>query len=159
MATNCDEQQGGMFGGSCFELRDCPTPAPKAMLPVLLVRDLGASLRFFRQIGFSVIFTVDSAQCFSQGEVLEDAVFASIACSSNEILLEQSGTTLSDDVLSRGGDSLSPTHLHNIPVCDVLDRVAKAQVVKGPTRSSRGMQELCIKDLDGHLLCFASAAA
>mmetsp|Transcript_13915 Transcript_13915/g.36083 ORF Transcript_13915/g.36083 Transcript_13915/m.36083 type:complete len:176 (+) Transcript_13915:3-530(+) len=136
-------------------------PASTGIIPNLLVTDMRASLAFYCDLlGFSVIFTVDEAQGFSMGEVREGAVFASVKWDGHELML-QTVASLADDLpgcftasstAGRGGTF----YFRGYDPAPLVSRLPNGVHVKGPDLSWYGMNELYIRDPDGHILCLGT---
>jgi predicted lactoylglutathione lyase len=131
-------------------------------LPVLLVRDVSSSLRFYRALGFAINFAVDDLQCLSQGEVLEGATFASLSHADSELMLQSA--MCADGKRPGIADvprSASPetVHLHGFQPLQVLAHAKEAQACAASIITSQGTLEIHVNDPDGHLLCFVSGEA
>jgi predicted lactoylglutathione lyase len=138
-----------------------PPPKPQT-LPVLLVRDVPSSLRFYRTLGFVINFAVDDSQCFSQGEVLEGATFASLSHADSELMLQSAtradGKRLGDADVPRPA-SPETVHLHGFKLLEVLAHAKEAQACAASITTPHGTLEIHVNDPDGHLLCFVPSAA
>jgi catechol 2,3-dioxygenase-like lactoylglutathione lyase family enzyme len=155
---------GGLGAWLALRRASLAAKAPRgAIVPCLLVRDLQASLRFYRDLlGFKLVFTVDGAKGFAD-KVLDGAVFASLSCACGEIMLQSVGSFAEDlpSVFSpasvpQASGTLYMRCVPGLDASDVITRVPAEHVVKGRTVSWYGMNELYVKDPDGHILCFAS---
>ncbi|MFN8256133.1 MAG: VOC family protein [Bacteroidales bacterium] len=120
----------------------------KSVSPNIFVKDISATIEFYRQLGFNIVTTVPE-----EG----DLVFAMMACG-NVIFMFQTFKSLGDDLpmISRkdGGSLLLYIQIEGIRnfFAKIKDRV---KIVKGLEKTFYGATEFSIEDNNGYLLTFA----
>lgn len=142
-------------------LKSRAAPSSTAISPNLLVTDMRASLAFYCDLlGFSVAFTVDDAKGFSMGEVREGTVFASLKWEGHEIMLQTAASLAADlpehftstSTAGRAGT----LYLRGYDPAPLEPRLPNGVRVKGPELAWYGMNEMYVRDPDGHLLCLGA---
>jgi len=116
--------------------------------PNIFVRDINATIEFYREIGFEVVTTVPE-----QG----DLVFAMMACG-NVTFMFQIFDSLGSEfpVISRQDGGSLLLYIQTKDIRQFHDKIKdKVNIVKGIEKTFYGATEFSIQDINGYLLTFA----
>lgn len=120
----------------------------KSVSPNIFVRDIQATIDFYRQLGFEVVTTVPE-----QG----DLIFAMMVCGEVTFMF-QTFESLGDDlptVLRQNGGSLL-LYIQTSGIRRFFDQIkSRVKVVKPLEKTFYGATEFTIEDNNGYLLTFA----
>lgn len=126
------------------------------IIPNLLVTDIRHSIAFYREIlDMTLIMAVSKDREILSGD---DGVpaFAILEWNGGQLML-QTAASLADELAVYDADR-KPTasgtiYFRDIHPKDVLDRVPKDSIIKGPALQWYGMMELYFHDPDGYVIC------
>ncbi|MCO4747386.1 MAG: VOC family protein [Proteobacteria bacterium] len=125
-----------------------------------MVTDLARSVAFYTDVlGFELAMSVDGAQGYAPGSLLPDAVFATLRWGKQELML-QTNASLAEDVPTVFAPDAQPTpagtlYLRGFDPNSV--DVPADHIIKPLERAWYGMNELYLRDPDGHVICLAMA--
>lgn len=120
----------------------------KSVSPNIFVRDIQATIDFYRELGFEVVTTVPE-----QGDI----IFAMMVCGEVTFMF-QTFESLGDDlptVLRQNGGSLL-LYIQTSGIRRFFDQIkSRVKVVKPLEKTFYGATEFTIEDNNGYLLTFA----
>ncbi len=120
--------------------------------PNIFVKDINASIDFYKQLGFSVIASVPE-----QG----DLVWAMMTCG-NVTFMFQTFESLGEDLpmISRHNGGSLLLYIQTTEIRKFFDAIKdKVKVVKGIEKTFYGATEFSIEDNNGYVLTFAEDEA
>ena len=128
-----------------------------AIVPNLAVSDLARSLTFYTDVlGMTVTMTVDAAQNFAHGEILPEAVFATLDLDGSMLMLQQVESLAAEVpgvARERPVARNSTVYFRGSDPDVVATRLESGSLLKGPEEQWYGMREVYLTDPDGHVLC------
>ncbi|MEM1452765.1 MAG: VOC family protein [Planctomycetota bacterium] len=134
------------------------------IVPNLMVSDMSRSVAFYRDLlGMTVSMSVDADQGYSPGELRDGAVFAVVEWNDAQLML-QTQQSLAEELpeFAAPRDPSAPpsgtVFFRGYDPASVADRVPAEHHVKGPETTWYGMNELTLRDPDGHLVTLAFPA-
>ena len=119
-----------------------------SLSPNIFVKDINASIDFYKQLGFSVIASVPE-----QG----DLVWAMMTCG-NVTFMFQTFESLGEDLpmISRNNGGSLLLYIQTTEIRKFFDTIKdKVKVVKGIEKTFYGATEFSIEDNNGYVLTFA----
>jgi len=120
----------------------------ESLSPNIFVKDMNATIAFYKALGFELVMTVPE-----QG----DFVWVMMTCGSVSFMFQtfaSLGDTLPDVSRSDGGSLLLYIKLKNIRA--LFDRIKNSvTVLQGLEKTFYGATEFSIKDINGFILTFA----
>lgn len=120
----------------------------KSVSPNLYVKDINATVEFYKQLGFTVTATVPDEAPF---------VFVMMTCG-EVIFMFQTLESLGDDLpgISRQGGGSIMLYLQTSNIRNFYAQIKdKVKVIKGIEKTFYGATEFCVEDNNGFVLCFA----
>lgn len=132
------------------------------IIPNLIVADMDRSIAFYRDLlGMKVAMSVDADQGYSPDGLRENSVFAAVEWDGAQLML-QTRDSMAEE-MPEFGNAAPATHWGTVffrgyDPTDVAERVPAEHHVKGPEVTWYGMNELTLRDPDGHLVTLATPA-
>lgn len=131
------------------------------IVPNLMVRDVGRSIRFYRDtLGMSLAMTVSPDREVGWPGDGEGAAFALLEWEGAQLML-QTAASLSAELPAAFEADPTPApsgtiYFRGLHPDEVFERLAPGEIVKGPAPSWYGMTELYVRDPDGYVLCLGA---
>lgn len=127
------------------------------IVPNLIVTDMAQSVAFYRDIlGFTVKFAVTPDRTMAEED--GDAAFTILEWDGAEIML-QTEESLNGEL---SVDAIPPTrpwgtvYLRGMHPKEAIGHLDARAILKGPETTWYGMNELYVRDPDGHILCIGA---
>jgi len=129
------------------------------IIPNLIVADMDRSIAFYRDLlGLKDTMSVSAAKDYSPDGLVDNAVFAALNWDGAELMLQTRDSMVEENPQFAEPPSGGPMGITFIRGYDpklVADRVPAEFHIRGPETTWYGMNELTLRDPDGHIVTLA----
>ena len=129
-----------------------------SIVPNLMVSDLAASVEFYRHVlAMDIKFIVDADQNATEDPAA--GAFAMLFRDDAHLMLQTEASLAEELPIFANVAGRCPsgtTYFRGIHPDEILPRIDKARIEKGPFRQWYGMTELYFRDPDSHIICAAA---
>ena len=132
------------------------------IIPNLIVADVARSMTFYRDLlGMTVSMSVDADKNYSPDGLLDGAIFAALDWDGAQVMLQTRDSIaaeMPEFETPHSGGPMGTIFFRGYDPASVADRVPSEFHVKGPETTWYGMNELTLRDPDGHIITLAMPA-
>lgn len=130
------------------------------IIPNLAVCDVKASVIFYQEkLNFTLVMNVNSNREFSSTKLVDEPVFAILEYQGQQLMVQSAKNLAMELPGFVPANPLVPAgtiYLREMDPSDFIANFNPDEIVKGPEVSWYGMNELYVRDPDGHFLCLAA---
>jgi catechol 2,3-dioxygenase-like lactoylglutathione lyase family enzyme len=129
------------------------------IIPNLIVADMAPSIAFYRDLlGLKVTMSVSADKDYSPDGLVDDAVFAALNWDGAELMLQTRDSLAAENpefAAPPSGGPMGIVFIRGYDPASVAERVPAEFHVRGPETTWYGMNELTLRDPDGHIVTLA----
>ncbi len=128
------------------------------IIPKLLVDDMDRSVRFYRDgLGFKVTIAVMAEGEFHDDGRTDGAEFVQLNWREAQLMLQTRSSAAAElPQVDWNTKPATQVYLRDFPASDIDLDALSAAILKGPEMTWYGMEEVFLRDPDGHVLCLGA---